>query len=96
MFERFGPVTVFFARFVFGMRVIAGPMAGVLRMQWRRFVLFNFLGAMTWVTMISWVGYSFGQHWQRLLQIVSRVNAAVFVVAAIVVLALWWRYKTKR
>ena len=45
MFERFGPATVFVARFVFGMRIIAGPLAGVLRMQWRRFVLFNFLGA---------------------------------------------------
>ena len=53
MFERFGPVTVFFARFVFGMRVLAGPLAGVLRMPWRRFVLFNFLGAVVWVTCVS-------------------------------------------
>jgi membrane protein DedA with SNARE-associated domain len=92
LFERFGPVTVFFARFVFGMRVIAGPLAGVLRMPWRRFALFNFLGAAVWVTVISCVGYFFGQHWQRLLQIVSRVNAAVFIVAALIIAYLWWRY----
>ncbi len=30
LFARYGPATVFFARFVFGMRIIAGPMAGVL------------------------------------------------------------------
>ncbi len=93
LFERFGPATVFFARFVFGMRVIAGPLAGVLRMPWRRFVLFNFLGAAIWVTVVSWVGYSFGQHWQRLLHIVSQVNIAVFIVAAIVIAFLWWRYR---
>jgi membrane protein DedA with SNARE-associated domain len=93
LFERFGPATVFFARFVFGMRVIAGPLAGVLRMRWRRFVLFNFLGAAVWVTVISCIGYVFGRHWKTLLEIVGRVNTAVFVVAALVVMCLWWRYR---
>ena len=35
LFARYGAVTIFFARFVAGMRVIAGPLAGVLRMNWR-------------------------------------------------------------
>ena len=34
VFARYGPVTVLFARFVFGMRIITGPLAGVLRMPW--------------------------------------------------------------
>ena len=95
MFERFGPVTVFFARFVFGMRVITGPLAGVLRMQWRRFVLFNFLGATVWVTVISSVGYLFGQHWHRLLRIVARANVVVFLLAAAIVVYVWWRYRSR-
>lgn len=95
LFERFGPVTVFFARFVFGMRVIAGPLAGVLRMQWRRFVLFNFLGAALWVTVISSVGYFFGQHWHRLLRIVGDANAVVFVAAVLIVAYLWRRYRKR-
>ena len=95
LFERFGPATVFIARFVFGMRILAGPLAGVLRMPWRRFVLFNFLGAVTWVTVVSLAGYFFGRHWQVLLQIVSQVNAVVFVVAVVVVVLLWWRYRKK-
>ena len=31
LFARYGSLTILFARFVFGMRVIAGPVAGVLR-----------------------------------------------------------------
>jgi membrane-associated protein len=92
LFEHFGPATVFIARFVFGMRILAGPLAGVLCMPWRRFVLFNFLGAATWVTLVSLAGYFFGRHWQVLLQIVSRVNTVVFVVVAAAVLLMWWRY----
>ncbi len=95
MFERFGPATVFFARFVFGMRIIAGPLAGVLRMQWRRFFLFNFLGAALWVTVISCVGYFFGQHWQRLLEIVGRANAVVFVAAAVIAWFAWKRHRNR-
>jgi len=67
LFARYGSATIFFARFIFGMRVIAGPMAGVLRMPWRKFLLFNFLGAAVWVTVISLVGYFFGSEWDRLL-----------------------------
>jgi membrane-associated protein len=96
LFERFGPATVFFARFVFGMRVLAGPLAGVLRMPWRRFVLFNFLGAAVWVSAISCIGYLFGQHWERLLQIVGRVNAVVFAVAVVLLLTIGWRYRSMR
>jgi len=95
MFERFGPATVFAARFVFGMRIIAGPMAGVLRMHWLRFVLFNFLGAATWVTVISCVGYFFGQHWQRLLRVVGRANVAIFLVAVVIAVYAWRRYRER-
>jgi membrane-associated protein len=31
-FQRYGPAPVFFARFVAGLRVVAGPLAGILRM----------------------------------------------------------------
>lgn len=91
LFARYGPVTVFLARFVFGMRVIAGPMAGVLRMPWRKFLLFNFLGAILWVTVISGVGYLFGQHWERLAGEVKRIDIAAAILLVIVAILLWWR-----
>jgi membrane protein DedA with SNARE-associated domain len=91
LFARFGAVTVFFARFVFGMRIIAGPMAGVLRMPWRKFLIFNFLGAMVWVTVISVVGYLFGQNWSLLEQFLKRFDVAVAIVAVLVVAFWWWR-----
>jgi membrane protein DedA with SNARE-associated domain len=94
LFGKYGAATVFFARFIFGMRVIAGPMAGVLRMPWKKFVLFNFLGASVWVTVISLVGYFFGSEWDRLLHYMKRFN---FIFAALFVLVLavvWWRRRS--
>jgi len=91
LFARYGAVTIFFARFVFGMRIIAGPLAGVLRMPWRRFLIFNFLGAGVWVTVISTAGYLFGRHWGRLERDIKRFDLAVAVLVAILAAWLWWR-----
>jgi membrane protein DedA with SNARE-associated domain len=93
MFARYGAAAVFFARFVFGLRVFAGPLAGVLRMRWRAFALFNFLGAAVWVTCIASAGYLFGQHWHTLARAMQRFNIAVLIAAVAVILYLWWRYR---
>jgi|SRR5208282_963274 membrane protein DedA with SNARE-associated domain len=93
MFARYGAAAIFFSRFIFGMRVFAGPLAGVLRMPWRAFALFNFLGAAAWVTVIASAGYLFGHHWHILLRTLQRVNLAVLMVAGAAVLFLWWKYR---
>ena len=93
LFARHGHVTIFFARFIFGMRIIAGPLAGVLRMPWKQFAVFNFLGAATWVTVISLVGFLFGGEWHQLVRILRRVNLGVLVLFVVVVLILWVRHR---
>ena len=95
LFARFGAATVFFARFVFGMRIIAGPMAGVLRMNWKKFAVFNFLGAVTWVTVISGAGYLFGRHWGRLESDLKRFDIAIALLAILAVVYWWWRNRNQ-
>jgi membrane protein DedA with SNARE-associated domain len=91
LFVRYGAAAVFVARFIAGMRIVAGPLAGTLRMHWRKFALFNFLGAVAWVTLISGAGYLFGAQWERLMRVVRDVNVALLVVGIAAVLLLWWR-----
>jgi membrane-associated protein len=96
VFQRYGPATIFFARFVAGLRVIAGPLAGILRMEWRRFAIYNFLGATVWVTVIATVGYVFGRHWERLLHIVKEFNITILVIGVIVVVLMLWRHRADK
>ena len=92
LFARYGAATVFFARFIFGLRVIAGPLAGVLRMPWRNFAVWNFLGAAVWVCVISFVGYKFGQHWDRVVSVLEQMNIIAAGVAAVAIFGIWmWR-----
>jgi membrane-associated protein len=96
LFSRYGAGTVFFARFVFGLRILAGPLAGVLRMPWRKFLIFNFLGAALWVTVMSCVGYFFGQHFGRLERDLRRFDVMAATVVLIVLGWLWWRNRRQR
>ncbi len=93
LFERYGAVTVFFARFVFGMRIVAGPLAGVLRMPWRKFLIFNFLGAVVWVTVISAAGYLFGRHWEKLAMDLKRLDLILIGVFVLLLAWKWWRIR---
>ena len=91
LFRRYGAATIFVARFIAGMRVIAGPLAGVLRMDWRKFAIFNFLGAVLWVTTISSAGFLFGKHWDELVDILRDANVLVVVAICLLLVILWWR-----
>lgn len=91
LFARYGAATIFVARFIAGLRIIAGPLAGVLRMPWRKFLVFNFLGAVLWVSVIASVGYLFGKHWDGLVDLVQDANLAVAIVAVVVCGFFWWK-----
>jgi len=96
LFHRYGSLTILFARFVFGMRIIAGPLAGVLRMPWKKFAVFNFLGAALWVTVISLVGYSFGSRWKLLMHFMKRFDLSLGAAFVIIAAVLWWRSRKAR
>jgi membrane protein DedA with SNARE-associated domain len=69
-FRRYGALTVACARFVAGLRQLNGVVAGILGMDWRKFVFFNALGGAIWVT--AWV---LGVHY------LSRYVADIWMVA---------------
>jgi membrane protein DedA with SNARE-associated domain len=91
LFDKYGAATVFLARFLFGMRVLAALLAGALRMPWRKFVLFNSVGAAVWVTAICCAGYFFGGHWGRLARDLRRFDLAVLIAVLVAGLVWWWR-----
>jgi membrane protein DedA with SNARE-associated domain len=91
-FARHGGRAVFLARFVAGLRVFGALVAGISRMPWRRFVLYNVLGGAAWVTAVVSIGYllsasmSLVEHW------VGRVSL-LLVAALVLALLLRWGYR---
>ena len=59
-FERFGGLTVILARFVPIVRTFAPVAAGVGHMPWRRYTLYNLIGAILWGFGLTMFGYVIG------------------------------------
>jgi membrane-associated protein len=95
IFLRFGHWAVFVARFITGLRVIAGPLAGAFVMPYPRFLLFNFSGAVLWSFAVGWVGYLFGSNWQRLISLFKQVDTAVLLAVVFAALIVWVVYRRK-
>jgi membrane-associated protein len=59
--EKHGPKTIVLARFVPIVRTFAPIVAGVGRMQYRTFVMFNLVGGLLWAVGVTTLGYYLGQ-----------------------------------
>ncbi len=87
-FLKYGAWAVFTARFITGLRVFAGILAGVLQMPYRRFLFFTFTGAVAWALAIGCAGYIFGSSWERLVRFLVRINRITLVIVAVVVVGV--------
>lgn len=59
-FEKYGGKTIIIARFLPIVRTFAPFLAGVARMTYARFMVFNIIGSFLWVSIFHWGGYFFG------------------------------------
>jgi membrane protein DedA with SNARE-associated domain len=78
LFRHHGGSVVFIGRFVAVLRALAALLAGINQMPWRRFLVFNALGAVVWAGGYGYAAYLFGRELER----VSGALSWVFIGAA--------------
>ncbi len=94
-FTRYGNKTILVARFITGLRVVAGPLAGASKMPWRIFFVYNIAGAVLWSVVIATLGYFFGQSLPLLIRWL-RLSGTVLLIGAIVIGVIVWRVRRHR
>jgi membrane protein DedA with SNARE-associated domain len=86
---RYGLLAVFVARFVAGLRVLAGPLAGAMGLPFGRFFLANFCGAVLFVPYAVGIGYAIayglGPYVERVHQLLGGVERVALIVVAVLV-----------
>ena len=83
LFRRHGGKVVFFGRFVAFLRALAALLAGVNGMDWRRFLVFNALGAVVWAGGYGVGAYMLGEKLTDTLH-EYRLALAIAAVAAVI------------
>jgi len=97
-FERHGPKTVFLARFIAGLRVVAAWIAGITHMHWATFLTWNALGGIAWAFGYGLLAYYFGKALVDAIAtygLYAGVVVAVAGIAAVIGFRRWMRRRER-
>jgi membrane-associated protein len=91
-FDKYGPATVAVARFVPIVRTIVPLMAGVSKMPYRRFTLFNVGGDIAWGTIVTTSGFFLGQipFVRKYIELIVVIGILAAVLPAMLHVARAW------
>lgn len=91
-YEKYGGKTIIIARFLPIVRTFAPFVAGIGKMQYRRFAAYNVVGAILWVAGFLWAGQQFGN-----LPVVKRnFHFVVFGIIGVSLLPLVYEFIKSR
>ena len=93
-FERHGGKTIFIARFFSVLRVTAAWVAGISRMHWWTFFLWNAAGGICWATAVGLVAYYGGAAAADAIQRYG-IYAAVGIAVAVLIAFVFTHYGKK-
>ena len=76
---------VFWGRFVTLLRIFAGPLAGITRMPYRKFLIYNFGGATVWAVTIVSLSYFLGQivSLEQIINWIAQAGILIFIIVII-------------
>lgn len=95
-FERFGGLTVILARFVPVVRTFAPVAAGVGHMPWRKYSLYNLIGALIWGFGLTYVGYLIA-YIPWIADLVTKyIDVILLGVVALTLAVTVWHYFNER
>jgi membrane protein DedA with SNARE-associated domain len=82
-FARYGAATVFFGRWVPGVRIVVAVMAGASRMPWPRFAVANAAGACAWATTVATLAMLVGPTGSTLIAVGGLALGAITLAAGV-------------
>lgn len=83
-----GNFTLILARFIPIIRTFAPILAGVIKVDWKSFMLFNVIGASAWIVSLSGIGYLLVQVFPGIMNYMSYIFVTLIILTAIPVLRI--------
>lgn len=84
-------------RFIYGIRNFSSFAVGISRVNWKRFMTFNFIAAGVWAAIFVGAGYLCGHAFGRLLgEIAERFSEAMLILFALLLIAGHFAHRLHR
>ncbi len=89
-YDRYGGITIIIARFVPIVRTFAPFLAGVAGMSYRRFISYNVIGGVAWISSLVYAGYLFGNiPWVK--EHLEKIVLGIIAVSLLPVVITYWK-----
>ncbi|MFD2968389.1 DedA family protein [Sphingobacterium bambusae] len=96
-YQKYGGTALVIGRFVPIIRTFAPIFAGVVKLNFRKFVLYNIIGAFLWASLLTLTGYFLGVKFPFIIHYVEYIIVGLIVIAflpiAIALLKRWLKNK---
>ncbi len=97
IFARYGARSLLVAKFIPGLNTIGPPLAGILHMSLLRFLFFDVLGILIWVSVFTLPGYQFGHEIEEHVTNTHGMGAWLGLVIPVLLAAyILWKYIQRR
>ena len=98
MYGKYGVLALFASRFIPGVRALVPPFAGALRVPALRAGLAIASASAIWYGTVSYLGFTLGGNWQRVLHLITEYGRILAVIAAVFLLVgvVIWRTRSKK
>ena len=97
IFGRYGARSLLITKFFPGLSAVSTPLAGIIRMPVARFLFYDVLGTLLWVSVYSLVGYLFSKELDRVLDYAGGMGRTLFkVLAGALLVYILWKYYLRR
>ncbi len=95
-FAKYGEAAVFFGRMLPVVRTFISLPAGIANMNFPRFVIFTFIGALPWCYLLAYIGVRMGEEWDNLRGYFHQFDIVIGIVLALAVGYFLWSHWPRR
>ncbi len=95
-YNKYGPQTLVLGRFLPYVRTFAPILAGIIKMDFKYFLMYNILGAVAWITSISGLGYFLGSRYPWLENYLGYIVITFILITTIPVVIMYFKNRPKK
>lgn len=91
-FNRYGSWSIFLSRLLPVIRTFISLPAGIVRMDFAKFIIYTFLGSFIWCAGFAYGGYQLGEHWEQIRVIMSPFTPIIITIIVVLIALYIYRH----
>lgn len=94
-YDKYGGKALFWGRFLPVIRTFAPILAGVIKVDFKKFMLYNVAGGLCWIGSICCIGYFLGVKFPQLENYVGYIFIGLIILTSIPIAVTWLRQRKR-